>query len=162
MPMEIIDKNTPKQPFSKGKLPMRDMSHSLPMALLMAREAVMFRFRSMLHKFDITEQQWRILRTLAEVTQAEVVELARSCFILQPSVSRILKNLEERGFVFRRTSPDDRRCFYISLTAKGTEIFKEIAPRAEEIYNEIEQDFGQEKTEKLLEMLNEIYTNLKT
>ena len=46
-----------------------DFEHSLPMMLLRAREAVMGRFRPMLREFDLTEQQWRIIRVLAEVEE---------------------------------------------------------------------------------------------
>ena len=47
-------------------LPMRTFSQSLPMALLRAREAVMRRFRPGLRCHGVTEQQWRVLRALAE------------------------------------------------------------------------------------------------
>ncbi|MGH7006661.1 MAG: hypothetical protein ACREIP_22160, partial [Alphaproteobacteria bacterium] len=42
-----------------GDFPMRAFSRSLPMQLLRAREAVMQRFRPMLHQHGVTEQQWR-------------------------------------------------------------------------------------------------------
>ena len=48
-----------------------DFEHSLPMMLLRAREAVMGRFRPMLRKFDLTEQQWRIIRALSEVEERD-------------------------------------------------------------------------------------------
>lgn len=158
--MSHNDNNIPLQPFGEGDLPMRDMAHSLPMALLMAREAVMAPFRAMLHRHNMTEQQWRILRALAEITEAEVVELSQKCYILQPSVSRILKNLEERELINRRTSEIDRRRFYISLTEKGAALFKEVAPQGEKLYHEIEEAFGQEKVDKLLKMLAEIQSVL--
>jgi homoprotocatechuate degradation regulator HpaR len=158
--MKIKDKNTLTQPFEEAGLPMRDMTRSLPMALLMAREAVMASFRAMLSVHNLTEQQWRILRVLAEVTEAEVLELAKKCFILQPSVSRILKNLEERKLINRRTSEIDRRRFYISLTEKGAALFKAVAPQGEKLYHEIDEAFGQDKVDNLLEMLTEIHSVL--
>ena len=54
------------------KVPMRDFSQSLPMALLRAREAVMRQFRPILRQHGLTEQQWRILRALAAVDAIEV------------------------------------------------------------------------------------------
>ena len=56
------------------KVPMRDFSQSLPMALLRAREAVMRQFRPILRQHGLTEQQWRILRALAAVDAIEVTE----------------------------------------------------------------------------------------
>ena len=73
------------------RVPMREFSRSLPMSLLRAREAVMRQFRPSLREHGLTEQQWRILRALAAVDTIEVTELARTAFLLGPSLSRILR-----------------------------------------------------------------------
>src|SRR3954467_14591331 len=72
------------------QVPMRDFSRSLPMSLLRAREAVMRQFRPSLREHGLTEQQWRILRALAAIDSIEVTELARTAFVLGPSLSHIL------------------------------------------------------------------------
>ena len=86
-------------------VPMREFSRSLPMSLLRAREAVMRHFRPSLRNHGLTEQQWRILRALTAVDTIEVTELARVAFLLGPSLSRILRDLEARDLIERR----DRR-----------------------------------------------------
>ena len=61
---------------------MRDFAHSLPMALLKAREAVMAGFRPDLEAHGLTEQQWRVLRVLTEhpgITAGELAERAACC-----------------------------------------------------------------------------------
>src|SRR6202051_4864901 len=83
------------------RVPMRDFSRSLPMSLLRAREAVMGHFRASLRDHGLTEQQWRILRALAAIDAIEVTELARVAFLLGPSLSRILRALEERHLIVR-------------------------------------------------------------
>ena len=82
-------------------LPMRPFSASLPMALLRSREAVMRLFRPGLRKHGVTEQQWRILRALAHSGPMEVTALAEATFLLAPSLSRILPDLEKRGLIAR-------------------------------------------------------------
>src|SRR3954469_8219296 len=91
------------------QVPMRDFSQSLPMALLRAREAVMRQFRPSLRKHGLTEQQWRILRALAAVETIEVTELARVAFLLGPSLSRNLRDLEARGLIVRKLVARDQR-----------------------------------------------------
>src|SRR3569832_2885185 len=86
------------------RVPMRDFSQSLPMSLLRAREAVMRQFRPSLRRHDLTEQQWRILRALAAIAAIEVTELARTAFLLGPSLSRILRDLEARQQIGRRAA----------------------------------------------------------
>jgi hypothetical protein len=90
------------------RVPMREFSRSLPMSLLRAREAVMRQFRPSLRNHGLTEQQWRILRALAAIDAIEVTELARVAFLLGPSLSRILRDLEARQLIERRTAKADR------------------------------------------------------
>ncbi len=77
--------------------PCAPFSESLPMALLRTREAVMRLFRPGLRSHGVTEQQWRILRALAHAGPMEVTELAEATFLLAPSLSRILPDLEKRA-----------------------------------------------------------------
>jgi homoprotocatechuate degradation regulator HpaR len=91
------------------RAPMREFSRSLPMSLLRAREAVMRQFRPSLRNHGLTEQQWRILRALTAVETIEVTELARVAFLLGPSLSRILRDLEARDLIERRTAKADLR-----------------------------------------------------
>ena len=144
------------QYFPAGQLPMREMSKSLPIALLRARESIMGDFRSLLHEYDLTDQQWRVLRALAESLEVEVVGLADRCVILQPSVSRIVKKLEDRGLISRRNSSSDRRRSHITMTAKGRDLFQSIAPRAELAYEVIIDRFGSKKLTQLLDLLDDL------
>src|SRR3954463_14886484 len=100
------------------RVPMRDFSRSLPMSLLRARESVMRHFRPSLRAHDLTEQQWRIIRALAASGEIEVTELARVAFLLGPSLSRILRDLEARKLIERRVLKADLRRSIVSITAK--------------------------------------------
>src|SRR3954469_15725549 len=106
-------------PSSRRQVPMRDFSRSLPMSLLRAREAVMRQFRPSLRQHGLTEQQWRILRALAAVDAVEVTELAHVAFLLGPSLSRILRDLEARGLIERNVAKADLRRAVVSISAKG-------------------------------------------
>src|SRR3954464_5528671 len=97
------------------RLPRRESQRSLPMSLLRAREAVMRQFRPSLRKHGLTEQQWRILRALAAVETIEVTELARVAFLLGPSLSRILRDLEARGLIARKLVARDQRRSMLSI-----------------------------------------------
>lgn len=142
-------------------LPMRPFSESLPMALLRAREAVMCLFRPGLRKHGVTEQQWRILRALAHRGPLEVTELAEATFLLAPSLSRILPDLEERELVSRRQVDTDLRRSVVSLEPKGLKLIAAHAPYSEKMYAEIAERFGAERIEQLIAMLNELEASLK-
>lgn len=139
-----------------AKIPMRDFSQSLPMSLLRAREGVMRHFRPSLRAHDLTEQQWRILRALAASGEIEVTELARVAFLLGPSLSRILRDLEERRLIARYLLKSDLRRNIVSITAKGLKLIETVAPTSEAIYGEMTKRFGARKLAELQAMLHEL------
>lgn len=140
---------------------LRSFSSSLPMSLLLAREAVMNRFRSALHLFNLTEQQWRVLRALNSVETIEVTELANATSLLAPSVTRILKDLETRGLIERRSLLTDMRKSLIAITPAGLNMIDAVAPYSEEIYGEITDAFGPEKLAQLQQLLRELTESTK-
>jgi len=141
-------------------LPMRDFAHSLPMALLSTRELVMSQFRPMLYEYGMNEQQWRVIRALVETTAVEVAELAKRSYILSPSLSRILQNLEARGLINRNAVQSDQRRALISISAKGRQLFDTIAPHSEAHYAKITDGFGEERLTQLYELLGDLRASL--
>jgi homoprotocatechuate degradation regulator HpaR len=146
---------------SAHRLPMREFSRSLPMALLRAREAVMRQFRPSLRSHGLTEQQWRILRALAAVEESEVTELARTAFLLGPSLSRILRDLEARRLIERRTAESDLRRGVVSISEKGLKLMEGVAPSSEAIYAAITKRYGARKLLELQDMLGALEASLE-
>ncbi len=138
------------------RLRLRHFSKSLPMSLLRARESVMRHFRKSLREFGVTEQQWRVLRALSTKPQMEVAELARATFLLGPSLSRILVDLDQRGLILREPDPADLRRWMISLSPSGTELIDTVTPVSEAIYREISQRFGEDRLGQLQDLLAEL------
>ena len=139
---------------------LRDFQHSLPMELLKAREAAMSRFRPMLRRHGLTEQQWRVIRALAANQQIDASELAKRSFLLAPSLTRILRFLEREKLLKRSSDASDQRRYVFVLTAKGRQVYDEVGPDSELLYTEIEHQFGANKLETLYELLAEFYTAL--
>lgn len=137
-------------------LPMRPFSQSLPMALLRAREAVMRRFRPALRRQGVTEQQWRVLRALADAGPLEITALAQATCLLAPSLSRILPDMEARGLISRRQLDSDLRRSAIRLEAKGVRLIASHAPDAEHAYEAIASSFGAQRVEQLFRLLQEL------
>ena len=142
------------------RVPMRDFSRSLPMSLLRAREAVMRHFRPSLRHHGLTEQQWRILRALAAVETIEVTELARVAFLLGPSLSRILRDLEARQLIERRLAKADLRRSVVSISAKGLKLMEAVAPSSEAIYAAMTKRYGARKLAELQDMLHALEHSL--
>ncbi len=134
----------------------RETSKSLPIALLRAREAVMARFRPLLAERGFTEQQWRVLRVLDEAGPLDATQIAEKSVILTPSITRILKTLEDRQMINRASHPSDGRRMTITISKKARHLVADAVSGSNAIYAEIEQIYGKRKLNKLLEMLEEI------
>jgi homoprotocatechuate degradation regulator HpaR len=146
---------------ARTALPMRAFSESLPMALLRTREAVMCLFRPGLRSRGVTEQQWRILRALAHTGPMEVTELAEATFLLGPSLSRILPDMEKRQLVSRKQVDSDLRRSVVSLEPKGLRLIAAHAPDSERIYAEIARRFGDERVTQLFTLLHQLQESLE-
>lgn len=140
--------------------PLRPLQRSLTIALLRARESVMARFRPLLHRNGFTEQQWRVIRVLAERSRCDAAELAAASCILPASLSRILRALQESGVLLFTPSDADSRRLVVTLTAAGRRHFQEMGIESERIYRQIEADVGSAELAKILEGVNRLTSRL--
>jgi homoprotocatechuate degradation regulator HpaR len=132
------------------------------MALLRAREAVMAHFRSSLQAAGLTEQQWRTLRALSGLEEIEATRLAANTFLHAPSLSRILRDLEVRELIRRRSDPKDGRAALISLTASGLKLLNKVGNQSEAIYQAIELRLGSARLNRLMKTLAQIEVDLES
>ena len=117
-------------------------------------------FRPMLRAHGLTEQQWRVVRTLAAFDKIDASELAERSFLLAPSLTRILQHLEREKLVKRSSDKSDQRRSVFALTAKGRSLFAKVGPDSEQLYTAIESRFGKKRLESLYDLLNDFYRSL--
>ena len=133
---------------------------SLPMLLLRAREASMRQFRPILSEHGVTEQQWRVIRTLADLDEWPASDLAERCALLPPSLTRILKTLSESGVISTRSDDNDRRRVLVSVTPKGRRLIQEVAPQVEAAYAQMDDHLGEHGLGTLIDQLDTLITSL--
>ncbi|PWK76749.1 homoprotocatechuate degradation operon regulator HpaR [Aminobacter sp. AP02] len=126
---------------------------SLPMSLLRAREVVMAQFRPILAQHGVSEQQWRVIRVLGEQSPLDATELAERASILAPSLTRIIKALEERKLITRGKVEGDGRRVMLSIAPKGQVLISKVSPESSAIYDEVQRRIGPERYEQLLDLL---------
>ncbi len=134
----------------------RQTRRSLPISLLRARESVMAKFRPMLARHDMNEQQWRVIRILGESGELDASELAERALVLSPSLTRMLKSLKVRKLIALRKDKNDGRRTLISITPTGKDLINEISPESAQLYRDLEKAFGHDEMERLLDMLEAV------
>lgn len=133
-------------------------STEINISILQARSAMLQFFRPTLNKWGLTEQQWRIVRLLAEEGQQDFHVLAIKACTLRPSLTGILDRLEKMNLVSRRKPATDQRKVLLKLTPKGEKLYKEMYREIDAQYAELEQAFGADKLAELERLLHELKT----
>ncbi len=136
-----------------NKLTLRRTDRSLPIALLRARETVMAPIRVMLAKSGLSEQKWRVIRVLDEAGPMEQTALAQKACLLLPSLTRMLRAMEEEGLLARASDPQDGRKSIVSVTDAGRHVLSDHASESAAIFAELETRFGAARLEQLLDLL---------
>jgi len=136
---------------------LRAFRRNLPMALLRTREYVMGHFRPLLREMDLTEQQWRVIRALHGKEEGlEATALAERTLLLMPSLTRIVKSLEEQKLVKRTAVEGDNRRKLIRIAQRGRDVYAKMAPLSEAEYKKLEAQIGHDNLESLYAILDKI------
>ncbi|KMN83426.1 hypothetical protein VK98_03190 [Chromobacterium sp. LK11] len=134
----------------------RPCQYQLPQRLLRAREAVMSYFRPVLSRHGLSEQQWRVLRLLAEHGDMEAGDIAQRAGIHPPSLSGILIRMERDGLVYRNRAQNDNRRLIVSSSQRAMTLTQSIIPLSNDCYRRIEAHFSPAKLQALLALLDEL------
>lgn len=111
--------------------------------------------------FDITVDQWLILKNLSENELMSQAEMAQILFKDQPTLTRIIDILTKKGYVERVPHPNDRRSFQLVLTQSGAEKVEELKPKVSEIRQKAWENLNEGDFEEFKRILNKIYDNLE-
>jgi DNA-binding MarR family transcriptional regulator len=88
-------------------------------------------------RHHLSVQQWRILLTLAQRPGATAVDIIARWALQPMSVSRAIRELEQRSLIVRRIGSSDRRSQELFLTRKGRRVYDTVVPDANVRYHEI-------------------------
>lgn len=120
------------------------------------------RLRRQLREVDINVARWRVLsvlRAYGELNLGRIVELT---VMEQPSVSRIVIQLESERLVRRKVSKTDSRFVFVTLTAAGERAFERIYPTAERHQARALRGFTRSEVNTLIRMLWRIQHNIES
>lgn len=120
----------------------------------------MSRFRPVLNKHGMTEQQWRILRVLLDEDGLEPRQLCERCLISSPSIAGVLMRMEEAGLIKRERMEHDQRRVKVTVTASAKKLGKSMASTIEREYLELEKLVGVKQLQQVYDALDTLQQNL--
>lgn len=130
---------------------------------LMARASALASagFHNQVRAMGMQVYEWRIMAVLYGTNGVTVGGLARRCLIKQPTVTKNIDRMEERGLVARSPSPEDRRQVIISLTDQGRAIVADLVRRAGAHEAEVLAEFSSDEAETLKRVLRRLIESHK-
>ncbi|MFJ4918750.1 MarR family winged helix-turn-helix transcriptional regulator [Streptomyces sp. NPDC088725] len=97
------------------------LAANLSFHLKRAEQAIMSRKADALREIDLTVAQCQVLGFLANGASMSCTQLSREALVTSQTMTGIVKNLDAKGLVERRISPDHGRVVLVSLTDAGIE-----------------------------------------
>lgn len=110
--------------------------------------------------FDVTVDQWIVLKNLSENGKLSQTQLAGLVFKDHPTLTRILDLLCKKGYAERVPHPQDRRSFQLKLTAAGAKKVVELRPQILDIREKAWDKLDEKDFEEFKRILDTIYQNL--
>jgi DNA-binding MarR family transcriptional regulator len=110
---------------------------------------------------QITPSQWRVLSVLKAYGRLSVGRIVDYTLMEQPTVSRVVAQLEEDGHVARRWSESDSRVMEVTLTRMGAAAFDDIHPTALRHQELAFKGFSEDDIATLCALLGRVEQNLE-
>ena len=85
-----------------------------------------FRDRDRICCYDISVTQCYALEAIAEKGPLSLNDLAAVLYLDKSTASRVVATLERKGYVERKSDPDDRRAIRIIITREGRALYRRI------------------------------------
>ncbi|MEM9632890.1 MAG: MarR family transcriptional regulator [Pseudomonadota bacterium] len=148
---------------SKDDRTVLKLNQFLPYRLVHLAETVSRSFSQIYaDQYGIGIPEWRLLATLGEHEAMTARDIGTATSMHKTKVSRAVAALETRGFVEREKNPDDLREQMLKLSAKGSEVYSELVPKALAYSKELEDALTDEQNgalSEIFERLNKAASN---
>jgi DNA-binding MarR family transcriptional regulator len=112
-----------------------------------------------LARYDMTHAQFGIFFKLLHGHARTAADLARELMTDTGAMTRMLDRLEEKGFVQRTRSCEDRRVIEVALTPKGKQMADEMTQVAVNGLNHFLRGFNEAEVAQFKDLLRRMIAN---
>lgn len=109
---------------------------------------------------ELSPGQPKILRYVATHQNCMLKDIASSCDIECATVSKILNALEEKEFLEKEVSKNNKRALCLRITEKGEKALRQWNLHCEEVEQLSLKGFSEIEKEQFYDYLNRMYENL--
>jgi DNA-binding MarR family transcriptional regulator len=112
--------------------------------------------------YVVTPPQWGVLSQLHESDGLTVGTISHKRGVDAPTITGIVRRLEQSGLVERRHSQEDRRVVKVYLTAEGRDIISSLLDVAQGFQEVALRGFSEAEQQDFLVKLQQIIANVST
>lgn len=122
--------------------------------LLRTNDLFQYRFGQLFREFGLTQPQYNVLRILrGEGAPLPCLEIAARMITIVPAITSLIDKLEKRKLVARDRCTEDRRVWYVSLTAAGSKLLDEMDTPVMEMHSQLCKGLTGAECKQLVELL---------
>jgi DNA-binding MarR family transcriptional regulator len=153
-----MEEMSPLQKEIRQSKPFRSRGQEVVVALIRTADLVRRVVGRVLEPYDITVQQYNVLRILRGAGEQGLptLEIGERMVEHAPGVTRLLDRLEVKGLVRRQRCPEDRRQVLCWLTPAGTELVERLDEPVDSADAEAVSMLSPDEQERLLRLLDTI------
>jgi len=110
-------------------------------------------------QFDLNQTEFSVLEFLYHHGEQPVQMIGKKILIASSSITYVIDKLEQKGYVYRKACPRDRRVTYVLLTLEGQVLMEEIFPKHEQKINEIFEVLEAQELDNMILSLKKVGKN---
>ena len=134
---------------------------SLGRHIYMTAQILKNHLERVLSPFDLTGEQFHLLKNTSTSTGYSQNELCRLVDKSPANLTRILDRLEKKELVVRKDNPDDRRSLLVFQTEQGLALVSQVSTLFHRLSAEVEKGIKSEERKIFHKVLNQIDLNLQ-
>jgi|HubBroStandDraft_2_1064218.scaffolds.fasta_scaffold82891_2 DNA-binding MarR family transcriptional regulator len=138
-----------------------DCRRSLGYLVRRLNNVIMPRAEALFADADFTFTQWVVLMAVRDGIATTCGEIARHMDHDTGAITRLVDQMEARGFITRRRSTEDRRVVNLEITPAGKALAKSLVPRIAEFWNKTLDGFSAEEFSQLISLLTRLMVRLE-
>ena len=127
-----------------------------------AWHAIMRMYNQYGQDFDITASTGFVLLNIDSEEGTPATKIAPALGMEARSLTRMLKSLEEKGWIYREPDPNDGRSIRIFLTDLGKEKRELSRHAVKEFNNQVSKNVGSSELRTFFKVLSEISTTIES
>lgn len=111
----------------------------------------------------ISREEFYMMGTIEEYFEQEkdaegmnVSAIAKALDVSSPAVSRMLRGMEQKGYIMKRVSSQNRRNTLVRLTGKGVQAYERARKELDRLLTRVMDYMGQSDMEEFIRLWNKL------